>query len=1178
MSGPAVDPLPSGSAAAFRALFEQEVVGVGQADDAGRITLANGRLAQMLGYEPGELLGKTIEELTHPSSREESARKLDYLRGGGKSYVIEKEYVRKGGGSMWGVTNVTAVRDTSGERGSFLAFVVDVTERKRTERSSAFLAELTARLGSLREERDIVRAVLESLASFLGVPRVFFAEGSEAEDRLLLSGVQLGELLQGFSGGYRLQQLGGAAWWQQFAEGDVSVPDRAEASLPAELAGSSARAYATRALERHAGWRVTLTAVDDTPRVFRGDELALLADLLARVWPLVERARTESALEAELKAVEGLLVERHREGAKRRATDDWVSRLTAESDRQHRLFETILSGTPDLTYVFDLQRRFIYANRALLDAWGRGLRDVIGKTCLEVGYPEWQAAMHDAEIDQVAGTKQSIRGEVPFKGRQGERIHDYIFVPVLSVDGEVEAIAGTTRDVTVLKQAEHLMAGQAHALELIVKGAPLPEVLEALCDVVDRQATSRLRSAILLMQDDGRQLRPAAGRHMPTAWTQAVDPWPVGPNSGGCGTAAHRRQTVICPDISRDPLWDSRRELALRHGLRATWSTPIFSSGGSVLGTLSLYYPAPHEPGIDERRLVDVITRTAGIAIERKVSEEGVKTHSERLRLLWETAAVLLTTDDADALVRALFARIGPHLGVDVVLSYAHEGEGELRLSYSQGVSPEESVRFARISVADGLIGTAAETQEPFAVGGLTRSLQPSHAPMQSLALRSYACFPLFAEGRLLGALAIGSRQRDEFEVDELEFMRTVSRYMTVAYERLRLVRQLRDADRKKDDFIALLAHELRNPLAPLRNGLHVMRLASPDSPAVAKARAIMERQLSHMVRLIDDLLDVSRISLNKLQLRRSRVSLSDVVSSAVETARPGIDSAEHHLEVVLPAEPVVLDADLTRLAQVLANLLTNAAKYTPKRGQITLRADREQDEVVVSVEDNGIGLHAESLRTIFDMFSQVDHSFERTTGGLGIGLALVRGLTEMHGGSVRAESAGPGLGSRFLVRLPALPAADEESHQVSGASIGDAPKRRILVVDDNRDAVDSLATMLRLSGNEVVVAYDGEEGVQLAEQLRPDVVLMDIGMPRLNGRDATKRIRQHEWGKRLVVIALTGWGQEADRRLSREAGCDDHLVKPVDFAELNRLMHELCGRLEEPVPPPAPLKAAGPS
>jgi signal transduction histidine kinase/ActR/RegA family two-component response regulator len=426
------------------------------------------------------------------------------------------------------------------------------------------------------------------------------------------------------------------------------------------------------------------------------------------------------------------------------------------------------------------------------------------------------------------------------------------------------------------------------------------------------------------------------------------------------------------------------------------------------------------------------------------------------------------------------------------------------------------------------------------------------------MGLRAYACFPLDADERVLGLLAVGSRVRDEFEVDELEFLRTVTRYVTVAYERLRLVRELREADRKKDDFIALLAHELRNPLAPLRNGLHVMRVASHDAAAVARARTIMERQLSHMVRLIDDLLDVSRISLNKLQLRRARVTLAEIVSNAVETARPVIDRAEHHLEVVLPPEPVLLDADLTRLAQVLGNLLTNAGKFTPKGGHITLTAELQADTVLIAVEDDGIGLKPQSLNAIFDMFSQVDHSVERSTGGLGIGLALVRGLTEMHGGSVRADSAGLGRGSRFSLRLPVVTSQEELAQSVAPTA-PDAPRRRILLADDNHDAVESLATMLRLSGNEVHTASDGIEAVALAEQLLPDIVLMDIGMPRLNGREATRRIRGHAWGKDMVVIALTGWGQESDRRLSREAGCDEHLVKPVDFAELERLMGELC-------------------
>ena len=378
--------------------------------------------------------------------------------------------------------------------------------------------------------------------------------------------------------------------------------------------------------------------------------------------------------------------------------------------------------------------------------------------------------------------------------------------------------------------------------------------------------------------------------------------------------------------------------------------------------------------------------------------------------------------------------------------------------------------------------------------------------------------------------------------------------------ERLaRLYDELRDQDRRKDEFLATLAHELRNPLAPLRNGLQVIRL-SDDRALREQAQAMMDRQLGHMVRLIDDLLDVSRISRNKMELRPSRVRLADVLGSAVETARPLIDAAGHRLEVALPAEPVVLDADLTRLAQVFSNLLANSAKYTPPGGRIWITAESRDGEVTVSVEDTGIGIPAEELPAVFDLFSQVDRGLERATGGLGIGLALVKGLVEMHGGTVTAESAGPGRGSTFRVCLPAAAqAAEAEAGAPAGRRAG--LRRRILVVDDNRDAAASMAMMLQLLGDEVRTAHDGEAALEAAEAFRPDVVLMDMGMPRLNGYDATRRLRERPWGREMAVIALTGWGQESDRLRSKEAGCDGHLVKPVSLADLENLLAEVAAR-----------------
>lgn len=378
--------------------------------------------------------------------------------------------------------------------------------------------------------------------------------------------------------------------------------------------------------------------------------------------------------------------------------------------------------------------------------------------------------------------------------------------------------------------------------------------------------------------------------------------------------------------------------------------------------------------------------------------------------------------------------------------------------------------------------------------------------------------------------------------------------------EQKKVLAALEEADRSKGDFLALLAHELRNPLAPLRTGLEVIRLASGDPDTMAKSWAMMNRQLSHMVRLIDDLLDVARIGRAKMELRRSRVLLADVVSSAVETARPAIEEAGHELTISLPKEPVHLDADLTRLAQVFGNLLNNSAKFTERGGQIWLTATRHGDRVTVAVRDTGVGIPAQLLPTVFEMFSQADRSLERSTGGLGIGLALVKGLVEAHGGAVEAESRGSGKGSTFTVRLPILEARTEPSLEESAAErpavMGST--RRVLVVDDHQDSASSLAMMLQLLGNEVRVARDGLEGVRLAERFRPQVILMDLGMPNLDGYEATRRIREQPWGAEVVIVALTGWGQEEDRVKSKAVGCDAHLVKPVDLPDLEKILAEL--------------------
>ena len=374
-----------------------------------------------------------------------------------------------------------------------------------------------------------------------------------------------------------------------------------------------------------------------------------------------------------------------------------------------------------------------------------------------------------------------------------------------------------------------------------------------------------------------------------------------------------------------------------------------------------------------------------------------------------------------------------------------------------------------------------------------------------------------------------------------------------------RLATDLSAADRRKNEFLATLAHELRNPLAPMTNMLEVLKRADGDSEILKRAHDTIERQLGQMVRLVDDLLDLNRITHDRLELRRSEVEFSSVIQQAVEVARPLIDAAGHKLTIDLPREPIYLNADRARLAQLFGNLLNNSSKYTRPEGTISLSAKRINSEVLVTVKDNGAGIPQDKLDSIFDMFMQVDRTSEQSQAGLGIGLTLVKRLTQMHGGSIEARSAGEGQGSEFVVRLPVLskPAVSSQPETVVESS----PGRRILIVDDNRDSADSLAMLLEITGNKTYMAYDGVEAVEAIEKVRPEVVLLDIGLPKLDGHEVCRRVREQPWGRDIVVIALTGWGQEDDRRKSEEAGFNGHLVKPVDYDKLLDLLGSLTAR-----------------
>jgi PAS domain S-box-containing protein len=377
--------------------------------------------------------------------------------------------------------------------------------------------------------------------------------------------------------------------------------------------------------------------------------------------------------------------------------------------------------------------------------------------------------------------------------------------------------------------------------------------------------------------------------------------------------------------------------------------------------------------------------------------------------------------------------------------------------------------------------------------------------------------------------------------------------------ERKQVEEALSEADSRKDEFLAMLAHELRGPLAPIRNSIEIMRrTAAPETESVVKT---LDRQVNHLVRLVDDLLDVGRISRGRIELRRERLDIRSVVQHAVEAVAPLCDDLDQTLTVDLPTDPAFVDGDPARLAQVLGNLLSNASKFTPRGGRLSIAVNPQSSSpahVVIRVCDTGIGIAPEQFARIFDLFMQIDTSLERVGGGLGIGLTLVRTLVGMHGGTVEVRSEGVGRGSEFFVRLPRLdPLYAPAKPHFGDVTTAHAP-RRVLVVDDNRDSADSLCALLRLGGHEAVAAYDGLEAVDAAAAFRPEVILLDIGLPKLNGFEVARRIRQREGDACPVLVALTGWGQDSDRKASREAGFDAHLVKPVDDATLARLLADL--------------------
>ncbi|PQO46916.1 PAS domain S-box protein [Blastopirellula marina] len=801
----------------------------------------------------------------------------------------------------------------------------------------------------------------------------------------------------------------------------------------------------------------------------------------------------------------------------RKRSEQILDRLTAEAERQRRLYRTILSTIPDLVYVFDLQHRFTYANEALLKMWGRSWDDAIGKNCLELGYEPWHAEMHDHEIDQVVETRQAIRGEVPYVGTSGRRIYDYIFLPVFGADGEVEAVAGTTRDITELKQTEAAIRENearfrqlADAMPHIVWSAGPDGEADYFNNRwhqftnFDRNIDNDRNWEHLLPHDDLIPFR--------AAWDESV-------RTGTPCEIEHR----FFDQANKTYRWFLTR------------AVPVRNSSGEVL-----------------RWFVSCTD------IQRQKRTEQIN------RFLADASACLTADLDYEQTFKELARVAVPHFSdwcaIDLLddenqprrVALMHQDPKKIDLvnHMNNEHPPREDDQFGIWNIMRS--GTSAlwrnVTEEKLQAA--TNNAEQLEI-IKSLHLTSYIGVPLVSRGRTFGALTFSMAESGRlFDDEALRAAEDVARRVAVAYENSLLYHQLREADRRKDEFLAMLAHELRNPLAPIRSGIDILEI---DSPKGAEVLDAMKDQVEHLVRLVDDLLDVSRIMRGKVELRPQTASLSAIIERAVQSTKWLFEEKEHTLEVQLPAESIPIHADPVRMVQVVSNLLNNAAKYTDPGGRIQIEVEQTDDKAQIRITDDGIGIEPELTAHVFDLFTQSSRALDRAQGGLGIGLTLVRNLVEMHQGTVQVKSNGAGKGSQFVVELPisTAPLPDEE------APIDDASNvaRRILVVDDNVGVARMLSLLLgKLGEHQIEMAHDGPSAIAKACEMNPEMIFLDIGLPNMDGYQVGRKLREEPELNHTLLIALTGYGKDEDRRKSAEAGFDEHLVKPPALEVLRGL------------------------
>ena len=801
---------------------------------------------------------------------------------------------------------------------------------------------------------------------------------------------------------------------------------------------------------------------------------------------------------------------------------------------------------PAIVFVTDSHGRNIYTNGRFQSFTGLEGETLLGDRWLQVLHPDDRARAAATWMGAIAS------GE-PYEAEYRFRRHDGLYrwflcraLPARDDAGHITDWYGTGTDIDDSKRAAQVLSEEARTLETLNR---IGQVVSAELDVeravqkVTDAATGLIGAAYGAFFYNERNEEGDAYRlyALSGASRAPFAHFSMPRNTAVFGPTFRGESVVRSDDITQDPRYGHN---APHHGMpqghlavRSYLAVPVISRLGDVLGGLLFGHPSP---GVfDERteRLAVNIAAHAAIAIDNaRLFEAAQRQIAERTRI--ETAlreserrlnAVLDNATVAVVLMDCERNCIYMNAAAERLTGYA--------LEQIQGRRLHELIHHSR---PDG-------SAYPVEDCPIDRHVQENKKQQGEEVF-------VHRDGSFYPIAYTASPISDE----HARVIGTIVEIRDIRAER-QSAEQLLEADRRKDEFLAVLAHELRNPLAPLRNGLEILRPMTANNPALGRIRDMMGRQVSHLVRLVDDLLDLNRITRGRLELRREPVLVREAVNVAVEASRALLEARGHELIVHCCDEQLAVDGDVHRLAQVISNLLSNSAKYTPHAGRVTLTLERAGNDAVISVTDTGIGIPSESLASIFEMFSQVHSGRDRSDGGLGIGLALVQTLVQMHGGTVVAHSDGIGTGSRFTIRLPALAPLDnrDSNPRAAAASLETVGvvRRRVLVADDNADAASSLTLWLQQEGHEVRTANDGNQAVALAELFRPEVILMDLGMPHLDGLEASRQIRSQPWGKTIRIIALTGWGREQDRVRTQHAGIDLHWVKPVDPHALTSIL-----------------------